>query len=365
MGGRLVLHVLPANLTRGAQIYAAQLRDALDDDTVHHRALVLFDTDPGPLEPDFALGVASGPLRRAGLDPRALTRFRRVLRAEHPDVVVAHGGEPLKYAVLAGVPRGALAYLKVGIGGARLRGASGVLHRRMLRRAGQVAAVSHAAAAEASALGVPHARLRVIPNGRRPDTYAPGAARAAGTPVRLVFVGHLSDSKRPERFVDLVARLRSEGHTLDAVMAGDGPLLDRMRAAGVRAGIDVRGRVSDVPALLATSDVFVFTSVPEGEGMPGVLIEAGLAGLPVVTTDVPGAREVVDDGATGFVVGVDDVDALTTATRDLVEQPELRARLGAAARARCAAEYSFDGSLQSWRALLDAMMRDSGDVTPS
>jgi glycosyltransferase involved in cell wall biosynthesis len=225
--------------------------------------------------------------------------------------------------------------------------------------------VSHAAAAEASALGVPHARLRVIPNGRRPDTYAPGAARAAGTPVRLVFVGHLSDSKRPERFVDLVARLRSEGHTLDAVMAGDGPLLDRMRAAGVRAGIDVRGRVSDVPALLATSDVFVFTSVPEGEGMPGVLIEAGLAGLPVVTTDVPGAREVVDDGATGFVVGVDDVDALTTATRDLVEQPELRARLGAAARARCAAEYSFDGSLQSWRALLDAMMRDSGDVTPS
>jgi glycosyltransferase involved in cell wall biosynthesis len=89
--------------------------------------------------------------------------------------------------------------------------------------------------------------------------------------------------------------------------------------------------------------------------MPGVLIEGGLAGLPVVTTRVPGAADVVEDGDTGFVVPVDDLPAIVDACRTLVRDPDLRARFGAAARARCEREFSLEASIDKWRELLSSI----------
>src|SRR5438477_58939 len=111
----LVLHVLPVDLFRGAQTYARQLRLALDGDGFRHRTVTLFRSNGGALGPDFALDVEGGLLRRAGLQPSALHRFRRMVRSEAPAVVVAHGGEPLKYAALAGLPRPRLVYYKIGV----------------------------------------------------------------------------------------------------------------------------------------------------------------------------------------------------------------------------------------------------------
>jgi glycosyltransferase involved in cell wall biosynthesis len=175
--------------------------------------------------------------------------------------------------------------------------------------------------------------------------------------VRLVFVGHLEEGKRPERFIAVVRALRSEGFAVEASIAGDGPLLGEVRSAARDAGVAVLGNVEDVPALLARSDVLVFTSSP-AEGMPGVLIEAGMAALPAVTTDVPGARDIVDHDHTGFVVAADDLDALVRSTRALVEDPELRARLGDAARRRCTASFSLETSMRQWRALFAEMTAD-------
>jgi glycosyltransferase involved in cell wall biosynthesis len=354
----LVLHVLPVDLSRGAQVYARELRIGLDGAEARHRTVTLFRSS-GALAPDHALGVAPGRLRRVGFDPRALARLRRLIRTERPAVVVAHGSEPLKYAVLAGVPRARIVNYKIGAGHTRLTGLHRWIYRSLLSRAGMVATVSQAAAAEARELGVAPARLRVIPNGRDPKAYPPRATAPDGgepaTTVRLVWVGHLDEAKRPLRFVDLVGALRDDERLqrleIGAAMAGDGPLLDRVRARGAEFGIDVLGNVADVAALLAASDVLVLTSAPN-EGMPGVLIEAGLTGLPVVATDVPGARDVIDDGATGFVVAVDDFDALVRATGLLVGDPALRARLGAAARLRCQEQFSLEASMRGWRTLL-------------
>jgi glycosyltransferase involved in cell wall biosynthesis len=174
--------------------------------------------------------------------------------------------------------------------------------------------------------------------------------------ARLAFVGHLTASKRPRRYVEVVQALRAGGLAFDAVMAGDGPLLADMERAAASAGIDVLGRVEDVAGLLAGCDVFVFTSVPDGEGMPGVLIEAGLAGLAVVTTDVPGAGDVVLDGSTGFVVGVDDREALVAQARMLVADEPLRRRFGAAARQHCATRFSLAASIERWDALLAGLL---------
>ena len=92
-----VLHVLPSDLDRGAQVYAGRLRDALaGDPTQRHLVVSLFDAPEAALRADVRLGVPSGLLRRAGLDPRAALSLRRAIRRERADVVVAHGGEPLE-----------------------------------------------------------------------------------------------------------------------------------------------------------------------------------------------------------------------------------------------------------------------------
>jgi glycosyltransferase involved in cell wall biosynthesis len=354
----LVLHILPIDLSRGAQTYAKALRGRLDRPEVRHRTVTLFASSRGALDPDVRLDAPPGLARRVGLDVRALRRLRRLVREERPDVVVAHGSEPLKYAVLAGVPRDRLVYYKIGVGGSLLRGPRRLLHRWLLRRLGTVAAVSEDAAREARNLGVDPARLRVIVNGRDPTAYRLRTPSASQAVVRLLFVGHLTTSKRPDVFVALVRALRAQGITVEAKIAGDGPMLDSMRRAGLDWSIDVLGRVDDVPALLAEGDVFVFTSMPEGEGMPGVLIEAGMSGLPVVATDVPGVSEVVEEGVTGFVVPVDDFDALVRGVSVLVDDGELRHRFGAAARARCEQRFSADASIGEWQALLAEVIRN-------
>ena len=354
MTARLVLHVLPVDLARGAQTYARELRLALDDATTSHRTLTLFRSEPAALRPDLTLDVPSGPLRRA-IDPRAVLRLRRLVRRERPDLVVAHGGEPLKYAALSGVPKERLAYYKIGIGGERLNAIRGALHRRMLRRVGTIAAVSNDAADEVRAWNVATGEVVVIPNAREPARFPRREGAPADGRTRLVFVGHLTASKRPERFIEVVRRLRVTALDVDATIAGDGPLLDVLRAPAEAASVTLLGRVDDVPALLARSDVMVMTSVPEGEGMPGVLIEGGLGGIAVVTTRVPGAADVVVDGETGFVVPVDDLPALVDACSTLVRDPDLRERFGAAARLRCEREFSLEASIGKWRELLSAI----------
>jgi glycosyltransferase involved in cell wall biosynthesis len=101
------------------------------------------------------------------------------------------------------------------------------------------------------------------------------------------------------------------------------------------------------------ADVLVFCSRPAGEGMPGVLIEAGLSGLPVVATDVPGVRTIVNDDETGIVVGVEDREALVEATVRMIGDPGLRAAMGQAARQRCMERFSLAAVGDRWLSLLE------------
>ncbi len=93
--------------------------------------------------------------------------------------------------------------------------------------------------------------------------------------------------------------------------------------------------------------------------MPGVLIEAGLSGLPVVATDVPGVASIVRDGVTGFVVGVDDVEAMAAAAGRLLEDPELRTAMGTAAREHCLTHFSLAVVAERWLALLEPLLAEA------
>ena len=353
-----VLHLLPVDLARGAQTYAKAMRDALDSPEVQHRTATIFQSETASLIADVELNAPIGLGREVGFSPRAFIELHRFLRRSKPDVVVAHGGEALKYAAWAVPRKTKLVYYKIGTTQGLLSNPLRFLfHRVLIQRSRVVAGVSNEMVVEAvSRFGVSKERAVYIPNGRDPLRFVEvDRSGRPEHPVRFVFVGHLTRTKRPGYFVDVVSSVRRSGVDAVGLVVGDGPLLAEM-STSVEEGIELLGRRDDVPQILAASDIFLFTSVSEGEGMPGVLIEAGLAGLPTVTTDVPGARTVILDGETGFIVGEGDFDGFVTCAQRLAQDPELRLRMGRAARARCMDHLTLERSLEEWRTELSKVV---------
>lgn len=143
-------------------------------------------------------------------------------------------------------------------------------------------------------------------------------------------------------------------------MVGDGPMAANLEWEAPRYGVELLGRRDDVPAVLRSCDVFLFTSMPEGEGMPGVLIEAGLAGLPTVATDVPGANTVIASDRSGFVVAPDDIETFIACTESLVTDESLRREMGAEARQRCLKHFTLDASAAALGNAMAALLESPG-----
>jgi glycosyltransferase involved in cell wall biosynthesis len=351
-----VIHVLPYDLPRGAQRHARELVDRLADGPDRHVVLTLFTGESNVLRADIALDVPRGRWRAWGFDPRAFLALRRQLRETVPDVVVSHGGESAKYVTLAHSPETLHIYLNIGSVHPDLgRRVSSAIYRLYTRRADAVVAVSGALAEEARAIhGIDPERIVVIPNGRDPDVYGRDAREASPEP-RLIWVGQLDRTKRPEWFVRMAERLDDDGVRFQALMVGDGPRRGEVEVMARDTAIAVLGRRDDVPELLGGCDILVFTGMPP-EGMPGVLIEAGLSGLGTVSTRVPGADEVIDEGVTGLLVDVDDEPGLNDAVRQLIEDVDLRRKMGESARRRCIRLFSIDVVADEWRSLIGRLL---------
>jgi glycosyltransferase involved in cell wall biosynthesis len=353
-----VLHVLATADRRGAESFALALSGELSgrgwaSDAV---ALALGHGDNGHNV------VVLGP-RRLGL--RSLATLRR--RARAADVVVAHGSTTLPACALA-LARTGVPFIYVNIGDPLYWAGSRTRRwrvRRMLARADRVAAISHGSAGILMRhFGVVRGKVTRVPNGRRAADfpYAGAAGRVAArsalgfrsTADTVVYVGALSPEKRVDLAIEAVARL--PGASL--VVVGAGPLRAELEAlAEARAP----GRVlftgqSDAPArMLAAADALVLPS--DSEGLPGVLIEAGLTGIPAVVTDVGWVSEIVRDGESGFVVPRDRPDLLADRLAVAIEQ---RDRLGRAARAHCLEEFEMDVVVSAWEQLLTDAARCAG-----
>lgn len=352
-----VVHLLPYDQARGAQRYARTLVDRIGSEEQRHLILTLFEGEGGSLDADIALDIRRGFWRRFGLDPRAVVGLRRIFRDMKPELVVAHGGEPAKYAAMALGKSTPLVYVSIGSAHPGLsRRRSSLLRSRYLRRADSIVSVSMALARELELIeGVPSDKIVVIPNGRDPSTYRPSDSGEMSQATRLVWIGQLDVAKRPEVFIELVEALTGVGIQVEGTIVGEGPRKDDLSALAGRAGVSMLGARDDIPGLLAASDLLVFTGKPP-EGMPGVLIEAGMSGLAVVSTRVPGADEVISDGETGILVDVDDREALVAAVRRLVEDVDGRRAMGRNARARCVELFSIDRTLSLWRDLFARLL---------
>jgi glycosyltransferase involved in cell wall biosynthesis len=354
----LVLHVIPTALARGGQREARALADHLDAPGVrHHRVLNLFD-GPHEVPTDFSIGHPGGAAPAVGFDPRLIYRLRSMLRRLDPTVLVAHGSEPLKYLVPAmGGCRRPLAYYAIGTYSGSGRRAQLELWRRLVARADVVAAEGEEVRAECiDRLGVPAGRVTMTPNGRDPEVFRPCPRRSDSDEPLMIFVGALNPGKRPDRFIEVVSAVRARGVPCRAALVGDGPLMGELAGPAARADVVLLGPRSDVADQMRLADLMVFPSRPAGEGMPGVLIEAGLSGLPVVATDVPGVRSIILDDQTGNVVGVEDLDGMVEASIRLLADSGRRAAMGRAARHHCVAHYGIAAVGARWMSLLQPLL---------
>jgi len=172
-------------------------------------------------------------------------------------------------------------------------------------------------------------RVVVIPNAAaRPTLPHVGGGELA----HIVFLGRINDMKGTPQLGEALYRMRDLPNWR-ATIAGDGHVeAARAKAAeyGLADRVDLPGWVGPdrVAELIASADILVLPSFIEN--LPLSIIEAMASGVAVVATPVGAVPDIVRDGETGLLVRVGDVDALTTALTTLVNDPELRTRMGAA-----------------------------------
>ena len=155
-----------------------------------------------------------------------------------------------------------------------------------------------------------------------------------GLPAELLqcaFIGRVTKIKRPDRFLDVVSEIKKRQVKLDFLIAGDGELLEvcRKRIATEELPVSVLGWQSNIERVLSAADIVVLTS--DNEGTPLSLIQAGMGGLPVVTTNVGSVPEIVLNNVTGIITELD-IQQIADALENLVSDPVLRAQLGTTAQ---------------------------------
>jgi glycosyltransferase involved in cell wall biosynthesis len=177
------------------------------------------------------------------------------------------------------------------------------------------------------------ARVVVVPNGlgSTDDELArqPIRSRADGGPIRFLYVGRLSAAKGCFRTIDLVRDLRDRGHdvSVDLVGESDGPetsarLIGAIDSAGLTDAVRLRGPLmgDEKWAAFGSSDFFVFLSEFEHENVPLTIIESMMNGLPVIASRWRGIPGLLDNGALGTLVDLDDwpglVEEVTVAISD-------------------------------------------------
>jgi glycosyltransferase involved in cell wall biosynthesis len=205
--------------------------------------------------------------------------------------------------------------------------------------------------------------VRLIPgSGVDCDRFQPAPAGSAGTgeQFRVLLAARLLWDKGIAEYVAAARELRTRGRPIEFLLAGEPDpgnpaAVPVAQVEGwVKEGIlKWLGHVDNMPGLLQTVDAAVLPSYREG--LPKGLIEAAACGVPLITTDVPGCREVVTHGVSGLLVPARDAKALAGAIASLHDSLELRKSLGDAARKKALNEFDekkvVAGTLDVYREL--------------
>jgi glycosyltransferase involved in cell wall biosynthesis len=363
----------------GAERTLVDLANRLDRDRYDVTVWTMFDRNPlaAELDPSIPLRTLGSPGRTrsdrgdfvespAPADYlRVPLRFLRAVRRERPDAIQSFLFYDNTLARLATLASPSTTVL-TGVRGMQHIESPVVraVDRATIRLSDRVVSNSRAGAAHARARGARPGRVDVVYTGRDLTAYAdadPAPVREAfAVPADAPLVGTVGRLVERKGGYDLLAawpRVRAAHPDAHLLLVGDGVerdgLVARARDLGVADSVHVAGTRDDVPAVLAALDCFAFPS--HYEGLPGALLEAMAAGLPIVATDVEGSNELVTDGETGLLVPARDPRALADALVATLADPAAAAARGRAARDRAFATFGVDTMVANFERLYDAV----------
>jgi len=207
------------------------------------------------------------------------------------------------------------------------------------------------------AAGINPKRLTTIHNGMPDVSPKLRADPGRSNPVTIVMIARFDQQKDHATLLKAIQNLPG----VKVNLIGDGPLVEEVQHLTEQLSIKERvhflGLASDVTSFLAEASIF--TLISHWEGFPRTIIEAMRAGLPVVATDVGGVRESVLDGVTGFCVSRQNANILQEKLTLLVNNPDLRTKMGKAGRERYEREFTFEKMLNKTFSLYEKVLSET------
>lgn len=281
--------------------------------------------------------------------PRVLRQLTQALQQQRPAILQNF----LWHANTLGTLAGGVAGVPHIVSGIRVTERRRNPHRWIARRATRLVerhvCVSRAVADfSAREVGLPAERLVVIPNGIEVEQYPAPAADLAALDLpagrrAILFAGRLSPQKRIDWLLERTPAIFAELPEHDLLVVGRGRELPRLQNLAERLGVGGRvhflGWRSDLPAILAASDLLVLTS--RAEGMPNVVLEAMASAKPVAATEAEGVGELLGPAADEQVAPRDDAAGFVRNVVRIASDAALAERLGGENRARAATEFSL------------------------
>jgi len=376
---RKILFLIPTLASGGTERQAAELVRHLDRGRFELLVAAIYGFDRVPVEipvGDARLLSLRKPLGKLG-NLVALFRLWRLILREKPDIVQSFLRPADLYARIAGtlaLHRRIVTSLRTRIQGfwsAPWQWTERILWRRSVR----IVSNSKAAAREAeSLLGIPPARLLVIPNGVDLERFHPGldwrVPRAAFglAPSDLVFgmVARYSPVKDHATLLTAVAQMKNSGYWPEfakVILVGGTTFEnarkevdERIRKNGLEGAVLPMGVMADVERAYAALDWLILPS--RFEGFPNSVLEAMACGKPVILSDAANAEEIVVEGETGWVFPAGDVLALIQCLRRAIAvPPEQRVAMGRAARSLVEGQFSTRLTARKYESLYEELCR--------
>lgn len=221
--------------------------------------------------------------------------------------------------------------------------------------------------------GVPAGKVFIIPNGVDEERFKPRSAARTSLQEKLglnpenlqvAFVGRLSKEKNPLLYVKAAAKLKDLPN-IAWLCYGGGEILDELRAEAMALGSPVKfmGTSSNMTGVFNAVDLLVLTS--EIEGLPMVVIEAMMSGVPVVATGVGCLADVIEPGVNGYLIDRGDLEGLCSVLRKLLTQPEHLEELKRHCRDSVLKKYSGSRMAQNYVRLFETLLcskQESRDI---
>ncbi len=304
---------------------------------------------------------------------RAAREVADALGSSQATILCTSGYKPdiigLRAARLAGIPAVAIAH---GWTGATWKvRLNESLDRWTMRRFDAVVGVSHAQSMKLVAAGIATDKIATIPNAIAMDRFSVPAAGgreflARMFPREVKFVvaaaGRLSPEKGFDIFIAAAAQIAQVRNDVGFVVFGEGPLREELtqliKSNSLEERFILAGFHANLETVLPAADIFVISSLTEG--LPVVLLEAFLAGVPVVATAVGGIPEVIENGTDGFLVPSGNAEQLALRIMDLLENPSLSEQMKIAGPRKIAAEYNTQLQAERYSTLLTLLTSANG-----